>query len=129
VEIWRPTGHGLEGVKTGWGIYRGLEMKFGTFCNFFRIFWCSNGQITASSTDSPRGPIKTRHVISSRPRTPTPAHRLATARLRPPRACQRGRDCSCLLSPSRPPLASLLPKPGRQGGGTAPIGTSLSNGP
>jgi hypothetical protein len=45
----------------------------------------------ASSTDSPRGPIKTHHVTSYR-----------------------------LLSPSRLPLASLSPGLGRQGGGIAP---------
>jgi hypothetical protein len=107
-------------------------MKFGNFCNFFRIFWSSNGQITANSMYSPRGPIKTRHVTSSRPRTSTPAHRLATARLPPARACQRGQEWgdsarsrpAVLLPPSFSlSLASRLALvwAGPTGGGTAPF--------
>jgi hypothetical protein len=51
----------------------------------------------ASSTDSPRGPIKTHHVTSYR-----------------------------LLSPSRLPLASLSPGLGRQGAVSPPLAPALT---
>jgi hypothetical protein len=125
-------------VKPGWGTYRGLGIKFGIFCNFFRIFWSSNGQITASSTDSPCGPIETRHVTPAPPLSP--AHADASVpprsrRLTPPRARQRGRerDDSARSRPARsiPPSLSHSPasrlRRADRGAVRPPIGTSLSD--
>ena len=41
---------GVEGVKPGWGIYRGVGDEIWDFLQFFSNFWSSNGQITANST-------------------------------------------------------------------------------